>query len=112
MSAQEQQEQDSERDRAASWLRINRAIGDAIEGWRTCSVRACRRSRRCSSRSFACLAKKRRENAGRMTPEQESQSMHELKLMIDARREELRAQARAGEAAEVAIPRRKRKGGR
>jgi hypothetical protein len=104
----EMQEQERKREKEAIWRKINRTIGDAIEGWRSCSVRACRRSQRCSSDSFACLAKKRRENAGRMTPEEQSQSMHELRLMLDARRAELRWQARGEEAADEAMPWRKR----
>ena len=104
----EQEEQDRKREREAIWRRINRTIGDAIEGWRTCSVKVCRRRHQCSSDSLVCLLKKRRENAGLMTPEQQSQSMHELKLMLDARLAELRGQARAEEAADEAMPWRRR----
>jgi hypothetical protein len=43
-----------------------------------------------------------------MTPAQQSQSMHELKLMLDARLAELRGQARAEEAADEAMPWRRR----
>ena len=99
--------QQRQREREAIWRKINRTIGDVIEGWRSCSVGACRRSHKCSSDSFACLAKKRRENAGRMTREEESQSMHELRLMVDARLAELRGQAREEEAANAAMPWRK-----
>jgi len=100
--------QQRQREKDAIWRGIYHVMGDAIEGWRSCSVKACRRNRKCSSDSFACLEKKRRENEGRMTPEEQAQSMHELRLMVDARLAELRGQARAEEATVEAMPRRKR----
>ena len=112
MTPGEQAMQERNREREATWRRIYHVMGDAIEGWRTCSVRACRRYRRCSSDSFACIQKKRRENAGRMTPEEQSQSMHEFRLMLDARLAELRGQALADEAARPAMPGSRRKRGR
>ena len=108
MKLDDQEWQQGERDREARWRRIYHIMGDAIEGWRTCSVLTCRRNKRCSDDSFACIEKKRRENTRVFTPEESSQSIHELRLMIDARLAEFRGQAVEDEKAEEAMPWRKR----
>ncbi len=109
MTPEERQKQVDEGNRAREALgrRIGRLAGEAIEGWRTCSVRACRRNKRCSSDSLACIAKQRRENPRVPTPEETSQSIHELRLMLDARRAELREQTQEQEAAQEVMPWRK-----
>ena len=106
MILDDQEWQQRERERDARWRRIYHVMGDAIEGWRTCSVRTWRRNKRCSDDSFACIEKKRRENTRILTPEESAQSMHEL--MLNARIAELRGQAGEDEKAEEAMPWRKR----
>lgn len=108
MTSDEQAMEDRKRYDEKMWRGIYRKMGDSIQGWRSCSVKACRRRRQCSSDSFACIEKRRREDTRVFTPEEQAQSLHELRLMLDARLAQVRGQTRVDEEADAAMPWRKR----
>jgi len=65
--------------------RFHRRVSDMAEGWRLCSVRQCRRRRRCSDKSLICHAILDRERpVQELTPTEEARFKYQFHKAIQA----------------------------
>jgi hypothetical protein len=62
-------------------------LAQILEHWRTCREPACRRHRRCATRSLVCLDRNR--DARPMSPEKQAAALADLKRQLRQRLDEL-----------------------
>jgi anti-sigma-K factor RskA len=76
---------DVERFRKELGLRIQRLVAESIRGWRDCGNAKCRRTKRCASDRFECIAKWR-STLPPLTPEQAEARLQEFRIELEVRK--------------------------